>query len=113
MTLPRLTLGKILELIYVAIKDRSVVHFKWDGKLIGFDGKSKILYSSVEPEFMLRELFYVTKVGTLTYKFSSTITYDQLIGEMSTNDPGISYLRAKYPQVNLRVRNFVDLVVNK
>lgn len=112
MILPRLSIGKILAKVYEALENKTVINIFWEGYLVSIDCKNNIIYSAVEPKFMLSTLFICTEVEPNIWKFNTTVTYDQLTGKEIPMNGNLLYLKSRYQKVKDRVRHYPDFELN-
>lgn len=112
MILPRLSIGKILVQVYDAIEHGKIVTLFWNDKLVSIDGIEKKVYSATRPNFLLANLFQYWEIDENTWKFETTIVYNQLVGKEVSCLSEIMYLKSRYPRIEDRVRHYVDFVIN-
>lgn len=112
MILPRLIISKILVKVYNSLRNKSIVHFYWDNKLVSIDGNTRLIYCTEKPKFMLPNLFHCSRLNDYTWKFELNVLYYQLIGEEISCDPNITYLTSRYNKIEDRIRHYVDFVIN-
>lgn len=112
MTLPRLQISKILVKVYYAIENKSIEHVRYNDILICIDGISNTVYSSCYPDFLLGNLFLIKQIDELTYRFNTTVVYNQLVGKLVSSDSSIYYLVNRYDSIEDRLTHYVDFVIN-
>lgn len=112
MILPRGIIRKLVICIYQAVKDKCIKHFKYENIIICIDGEQLELTSIIEPDFLVRQLFSYKQIDEITWSFTTTTLYEQLVGNVIVSDQEIIYLYHRFKDIEERLENYIDQIVN-
>lgn len=112
MILPRGTLRKLIVCIYRAISNKCIKNFQYGTTIICIDGERRQVTTTIEPDYLVRQLFNVRQVDEITWNFTTTILYEQLVGNVIVSDQEIMYLYHRYKDIEERLENYIDQIIN-